>query len=149
MESYKDLAKFLSQKSDVKVCILDNNNIQFCFQNEKFFPIDEIYNAYDIVLLPHWVHNEISHSEHRLQYISRIPKPLLILHEELDYLPLVNFEDQRLKEVFRRSAALYTSARKFFNELEKRIRQNGDIVPDDWILDFYEQGFKTEHYAAP
>lgn len=69
---------------------------------------------------------------------------MLILHEESDYLPLVNFEDQRLKEVFRRSAALYTSPRKFFSELEKRIRQNGNIVPDNWILDFYEQGFMTK-----
>jgi hypothetical protein len=144
MGSYEELAKFLSTKSGVRVCILDNNNTQFCFQNESLFPVDEIYKTYDLILVPEWVLHEISHSEQRLQYVFSIPKPLFFLNEESDYLPLVHFEDERLKSVFRHSASPYSRPRNFFKELEKRTRQNGGIIPDDWIVDFYEQGFETK-----
>jgi hypothetical protein len=144
MRNYKALAKFMSEKSAIRVCILDNNNTQFCFQNESLFPVDEIYKTYDMILVPEWVLHEISHSEKRLQYVFSIPKPLFILNEESDYLPFVNFEDERLKNVFRHSASPYSRPRKFFKELEKQTRQNAGIIPDDWIVDFYEQGFETK-----
>jgi hypothetical protein len=35
MGNYEALAKFLVGKKDVRICILDNNNTQFCFQHER------------------------------------------------------------------------------------------------------------------
>ena len=95
---------------------------------------------YSLILIPGWVHAEVSHSETRLFYLARLPKPLINLLEEEDYLPLVAFEDERLMEVFKGASSAYPKSQKFFKQLKEKINRNGEI-PDGWISDYYENGF--------
>lgn len=142
MANFKELKDFFDEHSDVRILILDNNNIQFCCHHEKYFPIEEIYKMYDLILIPGWVHAEVSHSETRLLYLARLPKPLLNLVEEEDYLPLVTYEDLRLIKVFEGASSTYPKSQKFFKSLKEVIGRTGEI-PDDWILEYYENGFDT------
>jgi hypothetical protein len=140
--NFQELNDFLNERSNVRILILDNNNIQFCCQYEEFFPVEEIYKVYDLILIPGWVHAEVSHSENRLLYLARIPKPLINLVEEEDYLPLVKYEDERLMKVFETASLVYPASKNFFRNLKKIINR-ADEIPDDWITDYYEKGFDT------
>lgn len=142
MTNFRELHDFLNRRSGVRILILDNNNIQFCCQYEEHFPVDEIYQKYDLILVPGWVHAEISHSENRLMYLARIPKPLIIMVEEEDYLPLVRYEDERLMKVFEAAALVHPASKQFFRELKQIINRAGEF-PDDWISEYYEKGFDT------
>jgi hypothetical protein len=138
--NFQELNDFLNERSNVRILILDNNNIQFCCQYEEHFPVEEIYKQYDLILIPGWVHAEVSHSENRLLYLARILKPLINLVEEDDYLPLVTYEDLRLMKVFEGASSAYPKSLKFFKGLKEVIGRTGEI-PDDWISDYYENGF--------
>lgn len=140
MANFQELNDFLNERSNVRILILDNNNIQFCCQYEEHFPVDEIYQKYDLILVPGWVHAEVSHSENRLMYLARLPKTLINLVEEKDYLPLIAYEDLRLMKVFETASSTYPSSQKFFRNMKEVIGRTGEI-PDDWISDYYENGF--------
>jgi len=49
MTNFQVLHDFLNGSSNVRILILDNNNIQFCCQYEEYFPVDEIYQKYDLI----------------------------------------------------------------------------------------------------
>lgn len=143
MGSFQELDSFLNENNDVRILILDNNNIHFCDIYEENFPVDVIYDKYDLILIPGWVHSEVAHSDRRIQYIARLTKPLIILREEDDYLPIILYEDQRMMRLFEVASNAYSKPSvKFFKKLKEYQGRNGD-VPDEWIEDFYEQGFDT------
>ena len=53
-----------------RILIMDNNNLEFCSQHEEIFLVEEVFKNYDVILIPEWVHREISHSERRLRLSS-------------------------------------------------------------------------------
>lgn len=142
MANYRELNNFLQRRPNTRILILDNNNIQFCCHHEKYFPVEDIYAPYDLVLIPQWVHDEVADSEQRLMYLARLPKDYFILDEEKDYLPLVGYEDARLIKLFEWASSPFTKPRKFFKEIREIIGRTKDI-PDNWIADFYNRGFDT------
>jgi hypothetical protein len=158
-ESFNDLHEFIKAHNNIRFCILDNNNIQFCMHNQIFFPIDKIYEHYDIVLIPGWVHAEVGQSDHRVKYIAEIPKPLYILDEVTDYLPLVQYQDERLMNVFLNASQPLTKPKKYLKtilsklkESKARIQNGEDIDIEDqlynWIENYYADGFDTKETAT-
>ncbi|MBU8757311.1 hypothetical protein KM927_27975 [Priestia megaterium] len=154
-ETFTELDNFISAHENVRICILDNNNIQFCMHNKSYFPLEKIYEYYDIILIPGWVHAEIGQSDHRIQYIGEIPKPLFILDEARDYLPLTNFEDERLMNVFLYASPPSSKPRKYLKtylskleEKKRRINAGEDIAieeeMEEWIENYYRDGFDTK-----
>ena len=154
-EAFNKLHEFMENSNILRICILDNNNVQFCMHHKVYFPIEEIYKHYDLILVPSWVYAEISESDRRLQYINDISKPLIILDEVSDYLPFVNYQDERLMNVFY-SASSPTSRpkrylkRKLSNIKEQRARAgNGEEIfiedhLENWIEDYYLDGFDVK-----
>ena len=143
MVNYGELTNFFRDKTEVKIIILDNNNIQFCNHYEQYFSLEDSYNNYDIILVPGCVFAEVAHSKQRLNYLARLPKQLIIPIEEDDYLPLIGYEDAKLMKLFEYASTPYSSCRAFFKTLKQIIGKTGEI-PDDWIADFYEKGFDVK-----
>jgi len=139
---FEQLNNFINKHENIRILILDNNNIQFCSHNEDYFPVKDIYNIYDLILIPGWVYAEVSHSDKRLMYLAKLPKPLINLSEEDDYLPLIAYEDERLMKVFELASSAYPKSKKFFRGL-KEIKSRTGEIPDEWIADYYEKGFDS------
>ncbi len=140
MGNYNSLNAEISKKSDNRILIIDNNNLEFCTQNEESFSADVIFKNYDIILIPEWVHAEITHSEKRMQYLASIDIPYFILREEEDYTKFVEFQDYRLMRLFEHASISITKARRYFSELKKYYSKNDDL-PENWISDYYDCGF--------
>lgn len=128
---------FFGNRTGVRIIIPGNNNIQFCKQHENYFTEHYFCSDYDLVLVPGWVHAEVSHSQKRLDYLNRLPKKLLYMIEEDDYLPLIGYQDERLITLFKWAAAPHQSCQKVLNGFLNKATD----IPDDWIIDFYESGF--------
>jgi len=140
LADFTRLRDYFQDKRKVRILILDNNNIQYCNQHEQYFPVDYIFSDYDLVLVPGWIHAEVSQSERGLEYLSRAPRELMVFLEEEDYLPLIQYEDERLIKLFKMATAIYPTCKQFFKSLQAEIGRTGDI-PDDWIESFYDSGF--------
>lgn len=139
MGNYRDLEQCIRTASQMKILILDTGNIQFFYQNRDLLPHSFIFNRYDLVLIPGWVHAEYAHHSGKSGYIASLPKPYFIVDEVDDYLPMLGYSDKKLMELFRLAAPNEPSQR-FFN-LYKGL--GTEDYPDDWIEQYYEQGFFT------
>lgn len=144
MGNYRDLSKKITEIGSNRILIMDNNNLEFCSQHETIFPVEEVFKNYDLILIPEWVHREISHSENRLNYLARIPVDYFIMNEEDDYVELVNYQEVRLMELFNHASSSISPARKYFSRLKQYYSQNVDL-PEHWIMDFYEEGFEVKN----
>ncbi|MFM9278071.1 hypothetical protein [Paenibacillus jiagnxiensis] len=141
MAGYRDIEGFIRLRSGLKILVLDTNNIQFYYQNAHLLPPEYIFKPYyDMVIIPGWVHSEYAHHEGKSAYIFSLPLPIFIVAESEDYLPMLGYSDKRLMELFRVSSLLGES-QQFFNRLRRLEMED---FPDDWIDQFYEQGFPTK-----
>ncbi len=137
----RDLAGVLQHKSDSKILILDSNNVQFYYQHRNLLPVTHIFDPYDVVIIPGWVYREFSHHEGKDTYVRYdIPATKLFLDEDNDYLPLLDYSDKKLMELF---AASSTSAEsyRFFSQMKKLQVED---YPDHWIAEFYNNGFPMQ-----
>ncbi|WP_238988813.1 hypothetical protein [Calorimonas adulescens] len=61
-EGINDLKKYLSTGKSLKVCILDNNSIEFLTWVRKRIGLEKIFEQYDMILI------QIIFESNRLQY---------------------------------------------------------------------------------
>lgn len=73
-----DFIDFLQGRNQLKLCILDNNNLQFCEQNKQYLKSDQLFSYYDAVVIPHWVYLEMIHSASRHAYVESISVPVFV-----------------------------------------------------------------------
>lgn len=139
MGSYRDIKGELRGKTNAQLLILDTNNIQFYFQHSGLLPQAEIFQPYDMVFIPGWVHAELAHHVGKSAYVASIPSPVFFVEEAEDYLPMIGYSDKRLMELFRLSAPFQESQR-FFSHYRN---VEADDLPDDWIDLYYQSGFFT------
>lgn len=142
----EEFSTFLQGKSQLKLCIIDNNNLQFCEQNNTRLIAENIFSYHDAVLIPEWVAHEIAHSDARTAYIEAISIPLFIL-KETDYLSLIDYHDISLMHLF-----YYASmpGRKPFKYLKKKlslIEKEQEEISDDWISVYYQEAFEMNNDA--
>jgi hypothetical protein len=69
IDTISSLKSMLSNDSNIKVCILDNNMIEVLTGISSVITQDLIFGQYDIILIPGWVYEEIQDSEVRARYI--------------------------------------------------------------------------------
>src|SRR5437763_8071747 len=142
-ENFIEFNKFVLERENLRVCILDNNNVQFCMQHKSYFPIDEIYSNYDVILVPGWVHVEIAQSNHRIQHVSSIPTELYFMDEVKDYLPLVEFNDLKLMKVFAYASSPGSPPHRYLKRQIQLIETDTHDISDDWNEDYYNNAFNT------
>lgn len=142
-ENFSSFNKFILEKSHLRICILDNNNVQFCIHHEKYFPVDKIYQYYDVILVPGWVYEEIAQSEHRIRYINSIPSKLVFMDEVKDYLPLIDYNDLKLMKVFSAASSPGSEPHRYLKKQIQLIETAQCEIADDWIENYYNNGFHT------
>lgn len=74
MGSYSDLEQRMHTANNLNILILDTGNIQFFYQNIDLLPHSFIFNRFDIVLIPGWVHAEYAHHPGKVSYMASIPR---------------------------------------------------------------------------
>lgn len=138
--NYQQLDSFLKSHSSSNILLLDANNVQFLYQNQSKFDVLSIFSMYDLIIIPEWVHQEISHSEERLQFLTSLAQEVLMLSEVDDYLPMIGYSDGELMELFR-SACQHGEGAKFTGILRQTPVEQWS---ENWIDEFYEDGFYTQ-----
>jgi len=144
MANYAALKDKLRNASEAKILILDSGMLQFLYEHQDVLKQNEIFEGYDLLLIPGWVQAEYGHHPGKTEYVASVPlADVLVLEESEDYRAMIDYDEKRLMELFKLSAP-YSEAQKFFNLLTKR-----DFIDwDDWIDQFYEEGFHTRQTEA-
>ncbi|MDO3411327.1 hypothetical protein QWJ34_16295 [Saccharibacillus sp. CPCC 101409] len=141
MSGYDEIESILRKRSQANVLILDTNNIQFYFQHRDKLTAEFIFAPYDLILIPEWVQNEYEHHSGKREYVNDIPNRTIVVRENEDYLPMLEYRDRTLFELLR-VASPFQESQRFFNRYRKF---ESDELPDDWIERFYEEGFFTRN----
>ncbi|MDK2807138.1 MAG: hypothetical protein PWQ94_2302 [Thermoanaerobacterium sp.] len=141
-ESINDLKKYLSMGKFLKVCILDNNSIEFLTWVRKRIGPEKIFEQYDMILIPQWVWTEVCDSENRKSYINDLKHYSKVqIIDEVDYLTLVDYKEAELYYLF-----LYCcyNVSRLVSFIKKNILKNRpveDLDPyEEWLSVFYEKG---------
>ena len=141
-ESMNDLKKYLSTGKSLKICILDNNSVEFLTWVRKNVSHEKIFSQYDMILIPQWVWTEVCDSENRKSYINDLKyysKYQIV--DEVDYLTLVDYKEAELYYLF-----LYCcyNVSRLVSFIKKNILKNRpveDLDPyEEWLSVFYEEG---------
>lgn len=147
MGHFRDFDEEIKDKENIKILIVDNNNLEFCSQHEEQFPKNEVFENYDAILIPQWVYTEIEHSQKRLDYLTNSGVPYYIMSEVEDYVNFMPQKDYKLMRLFESASNSIGKARKHFSSLKKYYEQNADL-PENWIANFYNSGFDTKASTA-
>ncbi|OBZ11135.1 MULTISPECIES: hypothetical protein [Bacillales] len=136
MANYEALEDKLRNATEAKVLILDSGKLQFLYLHQDVLKQDEVFEGYDLVLIPGWVQAEYGHHTGKVEYVASIPIDVIILEEAEDYPAMISYDARRLMELFKLSAP-HGEALKFLSLLSRK-----DLINwDDWINQFYDEGF--------
>jgi hypothetical protein len=141
-EGIKELKKYLSTGMSLKVCILDNNSVEFLTWVRKSVSPEKIFSQYDMILIPKWVWVEVCDSDNRKSYINDLKHYSKVqIIDEVDYLTLVDYKEAELYYLF-----LYCcyNVSRLVSFIKKNILKNRpveDLDPyEEWLNIFYEEG---------
>ncbi len=139
-EDINKLIKYLSTGKSLKVCILDNNSVEFLTWVNRSIDPGLIFNKYDAVLIPQWVWIEICDSQNRINYINNLECYTKVqVIREVDYSILVEHKEAELYYLF-----LYScyNVSRIVSSIRKNIlkgRSIEDLEPYvEWVEVFYD-----------
>lgn len=141
-EGINDLKKYLSTGKSLKVCILDNNSVEFLTWVRGSISPEKIFSQYNIIFIPQWVWVEVCDSDNRKSYINDLKHYSKVqIIDEVDYLTLVDYKEAELYYLF-----LYCcyNVSRLVSFIKKNILKNRpveDLDPyEEWLSVFYEEG---------
>jgi hypothetical protein len=141
-EGINDLKEYLSTGKSLKVCILDNNSVEFLTWVRGSISHEKIFSQYDIIFIPQWVWVEVCDSDNRKSYINDLKHYLKVqIIDEVDYLTLVDYKEGELYYLF-----LYFcyNVSRLISFIKKNILKNRpveDLDPyEEWLNIFYKEG---------
>lgn len=141
-EDVNDLKKYLSIGKSLKVCILDNNSIEFLTWIHKRISPKKIFSQYDIILIPRWVWIEVCDSDNRKGYINDLEHYFKVqIIDEVDYLTLMDFKEAELYYLFLYCCYNVSRLVSFIKRNILKNRPVEDLDPfEEWLKVFYEEG---------
>ncbi|WP_434643299.1 hypothetical protein PQ692_02895 [Thermoanaerobacterium thermosaccharolyticum] len=141
-ESINGLKKYLSMGRSLKVCILDNNSVEFLTWVRKSVSPEKIFNQYDMILIPQWVWTEVCDSENRKSYINDLKHYSKVqIIDEVDYLTLVDYKEAELYYLFLYCCYNVSRLVSFIKKNILKNRRVEDLDPyEEWLNIFYEEG---------
>ena len=123
----ENLKSYLDKKTNAKVCILDNNSVEFLNKlKTKDISTVEIFKQYDVVLIPSWVLNEINDSVYRSSFINELIRKGIEIYkiQEKDYIDLVNGEELNILKIVLASVKMFQIIR---SHIYKKYIQGNDL----------------------
>ena len=141
----QELKEILNDKINLKIAIIDNNIMGFLVNLKSEIDITQLFDVYDLILIPKWVEEEINDGETRVDCLNLIANEKDVYTiDEKDYSYLVNYKDFELIQLFQ-AAIFYMGEEK--GKVKKYINQVPDIEDldyDDFIDNLYNNILKTE-----
>lgn len=132
----------------LKICLIDNNSVEFFLRIKEQVDIKQLFEDYDLVLIPGWIKTEIEDSEYRKNYVNELKQMEAINFsyiDELDYIKLVDYKDAILFNFFLYSCGSIKPLESF---IKRNILKNKPIEELDdyqiWLDTLYKEGFKGE-----
>jgi hypothetical protein len=156
INTISSLKSMLSNDSNIKICILDNNMIEVLTRTSSLITQDRIFNQYDIIIIPGWVYEEIRDSDVRVRYVNALRDVYnlkVYIIEEKDYSELVDFKEADLFYIFIYSCHLVTNLIGFINRniINTRAPVNKiieELPPyEEWMDKLYNEGFESKVLA--
>jgi len=148
-EDVNSLKEYLSNGKYLKVCILDNNSVEFLRWVREIIDPEKIFEQYDTILIPQWVWVEICDSENRKSYVNDLKQYLKVqIIDEVDYLILVDYKEAELYYLF-----LYCcyNVSRLVSFIKKNILKNKPVEElepyEDWLCVFYEKGLDKKELS--
>lgn len=141
-EGIKELKKYLSTGMSLKVCILDNNSVEFLTWVRKSVSPEKIFSQYDMILIPKWVWVEVCDSDNRKSYINDLKHYSKVqIIDEVDYLTLVDYKEAELYYLFLHCCYNVSRLISFIKKNILKNRPVEDLDPyEEWLNIFYEEG---------
>ncbi|MDK2787289.1 MAG: hypothetical protein PWP07_514 [Epulopiscium sp.] len=148
-EGIKELKKYLSTGMSLKVCILDNNSVEFLTWVRKSVSPEKIFSQYDMILIPKWVWVEVCDSENRERYINHLKQISKVeIIDEVDYLSLVNYKEVELYYFFLYCCYNVSRLVSFIKRNILKNRPVEDLDPyEQWLTLFYEEGLDQKRLS--
>ena len=144
-----DLKKCSSTNKSLKVCILDNNSIEFLTWIHAIINPEKIFSLYDIIFIPRWVWVEVCDSENRERYINHLKQISKVeIIDEVDYLSLVNYKEVELYYFFLYCCYNVSRLVSFIKRNILKNRPVEDLDPyEQWLTLFYEEGLDQKRLS--
>ncbi|MEG6569250.1 hypothetical protein [Thermoanaerobacterium thermosaccharolyticum] len=141
-ERINNLKKYLSMGKSLKICILDNNSIEFLTWVRKSVSHEKIFSQYDIIFIPQWVWVEACDSDNRKSYINDLKHYSKVkIIDEVDYLTLVDYKEAELYYLFLYCCYNVSRLVSFIKKNILKNRRVEDLDPyEEWLNIFYEEG---------
>ena len=141
-EGINDLKKYLSTGKSLKVCILDNNSVEFLTWVRGSVSPEKIFSQYDMILIPQWVWTEVCDSENRKSYINDLKHYSKVqIIDEVGYLTLVDYKEAELYYLFLHCCYNVSRLVSFIKKNILKNRPVEDLDPyEEWLNIFYEEG---------
>lgn len=147
IEDVNSLNEKLKSKS-IKVCIIDNNSVDFLSRLDNTISVEMIFKNYDLVLIPGWVKVEIEDSRIRKEYIERlalIEKVSFYYISEFEYLEMIRYRDADLFNLFLYSCYSVKPLESFIKRNIQRGRPIEELEEYNiWLTILYNDGFSGE-----
>ncbi len=141
-EDVNFLKEYLSNGKSLKVCILDNNSVEFLTRVRESISPEKIFKQYDMILIPQWVWTEICDSENRKSYVNDLKQYSEVqIIDEVDYLILVDYKEAELFYLFLYSCYNVCMLVSFIRRKILKNRPVEELDPyEEWLDVFYKEG---------
>ena len=143
------LKEYLSKGKSLKVCILDNNSVEFLtWMYERISP-EKIFSQYDMIFIPKWVWVEVCDSEKRKSYIYNLKHYSKVqIIDEVDYSTLVDYKEAELYYIFLYSCNNVSRLVRFIKRNILQGRPVEDLAPyEEWLDIIYNEGLDKRELA--
>lgn len=145
-EDINCLKKYLSKGKSLKVCILDNNSVDFLTRVHASISPEQIFSQYDMIFVPQWVWVEVCDSESRKDYIKDLGHRYIVqILDEVDYSILVNYKEAELYYLFYYCCYNVSRLVSFIRKNVLKNRPVEDLEPYGvWLKKIYEEGLENK-----
>lgn len=140
----QELKEIFNQRTNLKIATIDNNIMGFLVNLKNETDIIQLFDVYDVILIPRWVEEEIKDGDTRVDCLNLIAtKKDIYIIDEKEYSYLVNYKDCELIQLFQ--AATFK-----IGEVNGKIKEYINQAPieefdyDDFIDNLYNNILKKE-----
>lgn len=141
----QDLMKILTNGTNLKIAIIDNNIMAFLVRLKDKTDITQLFDVYDLILIPGWVEEEIKDGITRVDCLNQIAsKKDIYIIDEKNYSELVNYKDCELIQLFEVAILKMGEASGKVSKYINQFSDREDLDYDDFIDYLYNNILRKE-----
>lgn len=141
----QELKEILKNQTNLKIAIIDNNIMGFLVNLKNETDITQLFDVYDLILIPKWLEKEINDGDTRVDCLGQIAtKKDIYIIDEKEYSYLVNYKDVELIQIFHSAVFNMGEEKGKVKKYINQIPEIEDLDYDDFIDNLYNNILKAE-----